>query len=119
MQRNFSLFFILCVSLLITGCENRGAAKKRTPEDSIRFGSQYELDREQIITKGNRTFIPLDFSGDPNDFAEDVLDILNEFERTNEVSVVSWKFATPYESDSEGSDSRILGMWIDHKPVER
>lgn len=114
MQRIYSLFFILVMILVVAGCNGKSAAKKRNSEEVATTGTLYELDTTKILTRGNRSFIPLDFSGPTSDYAEDVLDILREFECSRNVTIVSWKLATG-PTDKVGVD--IDGVWVDHKPV--
>jgi len=93
---------------------DKSAAKRRSMEDSVAFGGTYELDTTKIVTRGNRSFIPLEFSGAPELFAEDVLEILNEFEHIRGVRVVSWKFATTQSDRTDGSWGDVEGLWVDH-----
>ena len=74
-------------------------------------------DFSHVITHGNHSYIPVRASGTPDEYADDILVIVERFEKEYETkfNVTGWRIEK--QQDVRGSDNFIGGIWVDHLPV--
>ena len=68
----------------------------------------------EVLTYGNRSYIPLGYMGSPSSHAMPILRIIAFFEETRDVEVTS--FSIDGQQESSRTKPYIYGIWVTHRP---
>ena len=82
--------------------------------------SMSEEERSEIVSKaitvGDHSWVPVGFLGGPDDYAEEILDLLRCFElKHSKFAVVGWRVEWNEHDPHRNNCPTILGLWIDHR----
>lgn len=116
------ILLIFIFSILFYGCEvyhRESSVELYPPNPPPGKKSQVEIsfNKDKVITIGNHSYIPLNLAGDPDEYAEVILNVLKQFESAHpEFEISDWKIEK--QQSTEDRTDRIFGLWIDHKLVK-
>jgi len=103
-KRKFYLLFlaVFIVSIiLIAGCMGPGVITERAKTIDLSLGT----------TVGNHTYLPLNLKGPPDNHVQEILQVLDTFEKAHpELEVTSWSAETSQQSNF------TYGLWVNHRP---
>ncbi|KKU51857.1 MAG: hypothetical protein UX72_C0013G0029 [Parcubacteria group bacterium GW2011_GWA2_47_10] len=110
-------FFLIGISLfaaVAAGCE-----PSHPPTAVTEVGkNEYIFNMGVIITRGSRSFIPLNISGEPAGNVEKIFGVLAKFESENpNREIVFWQIEK--KQRAEGSRAYIDGIWVEHKEKKK
>ena len=114
------LVFAVVICVLIVGCEERFVdrsiqVKGATVKEAIVQETTFDLSK--VVTVGNRSWVPLNLPGSPQEHAKEILDFLKYFEDKKEVEVVDWKIDK--QQSAQGAGEKTFGLWLDHRPRQK
>ncbi len=72
---------------------------------------------ETAITVGNRSYIPLNIPGKPEEINHEILIVLKTFEEERHVTITDWKIEK--EQSATNAPEFIFGLWVDHTPSRK
>lgn len=105
---------ILCPMLLVVcfGCE-----QTTPPPSAIRVEGQSQVAYDLVgtATVGNHSFIPLNIPGNPYDWRQEILGLLDQFEQQQGVEIISFQVEKQQKAYITGQ--YIWGIWVTHRPV--
>ncbi|MBI2637764.1 MAG: hypothetical protein HYW88_02580 [Candidatus Sungbacteria bacterium] len=116
MKRNGHPFFLGGLILAIAvfaGCES-------SPPSAVTevAKNEYTYDMKVIVTRGNRSFIPLNIYGDPAGNLDKIFGVIAAFESDNSGrEIVFWNIEK--QQKAEGANSYIWGIWVEHREKEK
>ncbi|MBI2450107.1 MAG: hypothetical protein HYV47_01065 [Candidatus Nealsonbacteria bacterium] len=103
----YLLFIILLIAF--TGC---GPSTLKPPVELEPGEQQYDMSVVQTI--GNRSYIPLNISGNPSEHISTILGVLTAFENAHpELEIVSWYIEK--QQKAYITSNYIFGIWVDHR----
>ena len=101
MKRKFYLLLLVILIIFvifIAGCLGPGVITERAKTIDLSFGT----------TVGNHTYLPLYLNDAPQDCVQEILQVLDFFEKAHpELEVTSW--------NAEASSGFTYGLWVNHR----
>lgn len=104
---------IFCVMIVLFGCSSSNEKPKPSVLKQEDIGRSISFD--SMKTVGNYSYLPINQSGNPGDFHDTILAIMNKFEMDHPgLKVTSWKIEK--KQGASGVSAFIYGLWVDHEP---
>lgn len=105
------LFVLFIIGGLASGCgaNSPGVLTKTTSVETVNL--------DLGVTIGNHTYLPLNIDGDPSQHVQEILLIVDAFEKAHpEWEITSWNLEGAHSTYARLAYT--YGIWIDHRPKE-
>ena len=97
------------LGVLVVGCGSEGLSVIKSETTEIVY------DLSVVTTVGDRSYIPLNIFGNPEDHTRELLLVLQVFEDAHpELEVIGWRIEK--QQVARATPAKIFGIWVDHKP---
>jgi len=115
------LIYFFVLTIMLVGCSSESEKEVVVSVDT--FGnylseegdSAHAFFRNNIITIGNHHFIPLQVSGQPDEYPRLILSLLELFEKIHpDLQVTGWSIEKRQEA--YGTSAELYGIWVDTEP---
>ena len=112
----FAVVMVTCV--LIGGCDGSpGDQAIHVKGKETEVVQETTFDLAKVVTVDNRSWVPLNLPGDPQDHAQAILSFLKYFEQEKKVEIVDWKIDK--QQHAYTVHEKVFGLWIDHRPRQK
>lgn len=108
---NKFVWTLIFLSLMLGSCD----FDERRPSVISKTVSTQRINLDVGITVGNHTYLPLNIKGNPNEHVQEILEVLESFEKKYPgLEVISWNI----EKIQSGyvTTAYIFGIWVDTRP---
>lgn len=110
-MKNIFLFILIAFSAFFA-CESNNSESYIDMDKGNNKIISYNADN--ILTKGNHSYVPLNLEGIPKNRSEIILNVLEMFEKQHPyLEITDWKIDK--RQTAHTTSAYIYGLWIDHK----
>ena len=102
---------LVLFAVSFVACGSKGPSIIRSQSQII---ENFSYDMSVITTVGNRSYIPINIGGRPDQNVALILGVLKKFEEEKQVEVVSWQ--VDKRQVGYATSAKIFGIWIEHRP---